>query len=238
MLATALASVCGFLPQGSYAHASPEDQQVSDARLALERAKTDLDFIERLTGPADRKWALSFTLYFQASRRLQASLSNELEQFASRLVPRTPSEEQLRSLTARQLLSRCQACGENAAAMRTAFEANPKSKGLHTVNVNVLWNGKPALGWRVGYIGYNEMPTSDTESGRNVDQLCQQGQRSPTLGFSQETSKREHPVVQIQVVVGTVFLWVRHPTSCLPRSEVQSWTDPSTLDLFAPAETP
>lgn len=211
---------------------SPDKEQILSV---LANASTDLAFLDQI-GAGKSKLDLAFVLDRKASHRRLS----ELNSLASKLDLTPPPPRTPQAADEARLLSRSLTFARHLSAQRAHFQANPNSPGTRTVDVRLLSGQKPAVGWRVGFMGENDMPY-DIDWGYYVDEVCTKNLQLLTTGVSEQITKEQPPppgILEVNVVVGSVYLWVKHPDYCSPRSQIQHFTDPSSVDLNAPSEKP
>jgi hypothetical protein len=211
----------------------PDKEQIQSI---LANASTDLTFLDQI-GTEKSRLDLAFVLDRKASHRRLS----ELNFLASKLdpTPRPPGTPQ--PMDEVLLFSSSLRFAKHLSTQKAHFQANPNSNGTRIVRVRLMSSDqKPAVGWRVGFMGENDLPY-DVKPGDRVDEVCAKRISLVTGGESPHVSKQEPPPpgsIDVQVVVGSIYLWIKHPDYCSPRAEVKQFTDPTSVDLTAPSEKP
>jgi len=215
-----------LFPASTQPTATVDKQQISSI---LSNATADLVFLDQVGEKSNLD--LAFILDRKASHQRLEELSRRRQKLD------TASPQDIDEVV---LLSNSLRFARHLSAQKSAFQANPNSNGMQVVTAHLSWNQKPAIGWRVGFLGENDLPYGVTPGDR-VDEVCAKKIALPTVGESPQVAKQEPPppgTVEVQVVVGSVYLWVKHPDNCSPRSEVHQFVDPRSVDLTAPGEKP
>jgi hypothetical protein len=194
-------------------------------RALLDQTNENIIFMKGLTNVSDRKFAYAFLQDLKESESRLKNLEVDFKKFDNPIIQD--------SAELKQLLLKATLLNNHVSAQRETIEADKKSTGVRSVKVTVKFGNNPAPNWRVGYLGENSIG-ADENASVLIDKLCAGIESRKFYEVSGEAKSE----MDIEVVVGWVYLWVVHQDKCAPKSEPRHLKNPKTVDLFAPSEKP
>lgn len=200
---------------------------ISMARVLLVEAKDDLDYLSGLSNSRE------LTREFARDLDISKQRYRTLEEKGKSLRQKPDNEKDVR-----RFISEITPLAKHVAAQRFALESDLTSNGTTDVVIYCKWQNKLVSGWRVGLIGENDVPPDAQANMRGyVENLCKSGIKRRTLVIGEKT---DSTVTLKRVVVGSVYLWIRHPRRCEPLTDPfpTDLPKPDGVDLDTPEETP